>query len=509
MILGIKENTTFKNLVLLLLFFITALSLIVIVHIYFQKLIDDLECRVKNHNNRIYIANLIVSEDINNIKSLFFQLSASTNNEAGRQIIYKNIQKLVKHIKNTLNVLDKGGIYKRVIRLNISGHYTYIKKIKVKKDENSKIFLIKIDIIPKLIELNKMTISVIKKLRKIERNFELSNNKDILKIYKELRLINKRAPVFFNRVTENIQRIIYEESLQLNKLNKDIKNKQKFYENIELGLIILTLIISLIFGTIISKQILQSNKKLYLRVKQEVEKSREKDKHMLQQSRLAQMGEMLSMIAHQWRQPLTAISATSATIKLKCKLNKIDKQQILEFADKISSYSKHLSNTIDDFRDFFKTNKEKTETSCVEIIENVLNIIQISLDNKNITLKKDFKCQSSFITYPNELKQVILNLIKNAEDVLIDNNIKDPCISLKSYRENGYITLEVEDNAGGVPEDIIDKIFDPYFSTKLKKDGTGLGLYMSKIIIEEHCNGKLSVKNSKYGAVFKISLPPE
>ena len=184
MILGIKENTTFKNLVLLLLFFITALSLIVIVHIYFQKLIDDLECRVKNHNNRIYIANLIVSEDINNIKSLFFQLSASTNNEAGRQIIYKNIQKLVKHIKNTLNVLDKGGIYKRVIRLNISGHYAYVKKIKVKKDENSKIFLIKIDIIPKLIELNKMTISVIKKLRKIERNFELSNNKDILKIYK-------------------------------------------------------------------------------------------------------------------------------------------------------------------------------------------------------------------------------------------------------------------------------------------------------------------------------------
>ena len=139
----------------------------------------------------------------------------------------------------------------------------------------------------------------------------------------------------------------------------------------------------------------------------------------------------------------------------------------------------------------------------------ILNIIQISLDNKNITLKKDFKCQSKFVTYPNELKQVILNLIKNAEDVLIENDIKDPYISLKSYRENGHITIEVGDNAGGISEDIIDEIFDPYFSTKLKKDGTGLGLYMSKMIIEEHCNGKLSVKNSKEGAVFKIALPPE
>ena len=497
-----KRNTTFKNLILLLIFFITALVMIVAVHIYFQNLINKLENCTKNYNNRIYVANMIVSEDINKIESLFFQLSASTNNEAGRKIIYKNIQKLIKHIKDTLDILEKGGIYKRVIRLNISGHYIYTKDIKIAKDKDSKIFLIKIDIIPKLAELNKMTLSIINKLKEIEKN------KNILQVYRELRLINKRAPIFFNRLIENIQRIIYEENLHLNTLNKDIKSKQKFYENIELGLIILTIFISLFLGIIISKQILEGNRKLQQRVMEEVKKSREKDKQMLQQSRLAQMGEMLSMIAHQWRQPLSAISATSSTIELKCKLNKIDKEQIVKLAGKISSYSQHLSSTIDDFRDFFKANKTKNKTSCVEIINNVLNIVQISLDNKNITLKKDFQCQSKFVTYSNELKQVILNLIKNAEDVLIEKKIKDPYISLKSYRENGYITIEVGDNAGGIPEDIIDKIFDPYFSTKLKKDGTGLGLYMSKIIIEEHCNGKLSVYNSEDGAVFKIALPP-
>jgi signal transduction histidine kinase len=244
------------------------------------------------------------------------------------------------------------------------------------------------------------------------------------------------------------------------------------------------------------------NKNLELKVQEALIELRNKDKQMLHQSRLAQMGEMISMIAHQWRQPLSAISGTSSALALKSKLNKLDKDTTIELADKITSYSHHLSSTIDDFREFFKTNKEKRDTTFKDLIDEVLKIIEISIDNKNIELIVDTMSDRNLHTYPNEVKQVILNLIKNAEDILIENNITNGQITIKSNRK----ILEISDNGGGIPEEIISKIFDPYFSTKIKKDGTGLGLYMSKIIIEEHCGGTLSVSNDEKGAVFKIDL---
>jgi len=233
---------------------------------------------------------------------------------------------------------------------------------------------------------------------------------------------------------------------------------------------------------------------------------RQKDQQLLHQSRLAQMGEMISMIAHQWRQPLTAISATSGAINLKAQLNRLDKDMAIELSSKISNYSQHLSSTIDDFRDFFKSNKEKKETNYNEIVQNVLGIIETSITNKNIEIIKELNTDDTFNSYPNELKQVIMNLIKNAEDVLLEKKIKNPTIHIKTYKQDDKLILEISDNAGGVPKDILPKIFDPYFSTKTKKDGTGLGLYMSKTIIEEHCNGTLSVSNSDVGAVFRVEV---
>ena len=251
-----------------------------------------------------------------------------------------------------------------------------------------------------------------------------------------------------------------------------------------------------------SKEIREINITLEERVKQEVEKNREKDKQLLQQSRLAQMGEMISMIAHQWRQPLSAISASSMAIVTKAKLNKLDKDIAIELSTKISQYSQHLSKTIDDFRDFFKSNKQKQDLTYTQLVEDVLNIVETSIVNKNIKIIKELKDETVFNSYANELKQVLLNIIKNAEDVLLEKEIKNPEIIIRS--KNGV--LEVEDNAGGVPDEIMQKIFDPYFSTKTKRDGTGLGLYMSKVIIEEHCGGKLNVRNSQKGAIFKIRL---
>ncbi len=255
------------------------------------------------------------------------------------------------------------------------------------------------------------------------------------------------------------------------------------------------------------KEIGMLNDSLQKRVEDELDKNRKKDQQLLNQSRLAQMGEMLSMIAHQWRQPLAAISSTSAALELKANLGKVDKELVIKNSKNISKYAQHLSSTIDDFRDFFKPNKEKSSITYCELIESVMSILELSIKNKNITLIKELECSEKFSTYSNEIKQVILNLIKNAEDILLEKDISKPYIKLKTYSLNDEHTLEVSDNGGGVPQDIKDKIFNPYFSTKLDKNGTGLGLYMSKIIIEEHCGGKLSVVNNESGALFKLVIP--
>jgi len=252
-----------------------------------------------------------------------------------------------------------------------------------------------------------------------------------------------------------------------------------------------------------AKQIKELNDKLASEVKLEVSKNKEKDHHMIQQSRLAQMGEMISMIAHQWRQPLAAISATSASLKIKATLNKLDNETIIKLSNNISEYSQHLSMTIDDFRNFFKSNKQTESTNYNDLIHSVLEIIETSITNQNIKLVTKFESKSIFNIYKNEVKQVILNLIKNSEDALLERKIENPQIKIETFDKR----LEVSDNAGGISEDILDKIFDPYFSTKTKKDGTGLGLYMSKLIIEDHCGGTLIAHNDKDGSVFTITLP--
>jgi signal transduction histidine kinase len=241
----------------------------------------------------------------------------------------------------------------------------------------------------------------------------------------------------------------------------------------------------------------------------ELEKSRRKDKQLLEQSRLAQMGEMISMIAHQWRQPLTAISSASGAITLKSRRDKLTQEQAIELSTKIAEYAQHLSTTIDDFREFFKTNKEKKETTLEEIVLGVLNIVEETIETQNIQLIKNFQANTTLLTFPNEIKQVVLNLIKNAEDVLLEKKRKNPFIKIYTYTKDGSIYLKISDNGGGIQEDVLDKIFDPYFSTKSKKDGTGLGLYMSKTIIQEHCKGILNVRNTDEGVSFTIQLPKE
>jgi len=244
------------------------------------------------------------------------------------------------------------------------------------------------------------------------------------------------------------------------------------------------------------------NELLIEKIKSEEKKNRDQEKLMQQQHRLAQMGEMINMIAHQWRQPLSAITAATGVLTIKARLNKLENKTAIDLAEKIKDFSMQLSATIDDFRNFFKSNKVKRRTDFEQLYNSVFRIVESSLESKKIKINREIINIEEFKTYDNELKQVLLNLIKNSEDAFVENQIKNPTIDIKIDKK----TFIISDNAGGIPENIMDKIFEPYFSTKLKKDGTGLGLYMSKLIVEEHCKGMLSVENSKNGVIFKIII---
>ena len=286
--------------------------------------------------------------------------------------------------------------------------------------------------------------------------------------------------------------------------NKAIDNQNALIYN-SIVLIIILLIILIAIATIISMRIDNTINQYTDTISKNKEIQIEQEKKLLQQSRLSQMGEMIGMIAHQWRQPLNSISLTASNLQFKCMIDDMNKDYFQKELELVDKYSQHLSSTIDDFRGFFKDHKIKELTTFKKLVDATLDIVQISVENKNIKLITNYQNEEEFETYSNEVKQVILNLIKNAEDILLEKKIENPTITIEVLPNKQLI---VKDNAGGIPEDIIDKIFDPYFSTKLEKDGTGLGLYMSKVITEEHCGGKLEVSNDKDGAVFKINLTP-
>jgi len=166
-----------------------------------------------------------------------------------------------------------------------------------------------------------------------------------------------------------------------------------------------------------------------------------------------------------------------------------------------------MSKTIDDFRNFFKPNKEKVNFKLKDIFNSILSISTAQLSNHNIEINIMFHDEIEYFGYQNELKQVILNIINNAKDAIISNKIEDGKIEVDISLVKDILKITIEDNAGGINESIMDKIFEPYFTTKFKSQGTGIGLYMSKMIIEKNMKGSLKVINDEYGAVFTIKLP--
>lgn len=236
------------------------------------------------------------------------------------------------------------------------------------------------------------------------------------------------------------------------------------------------------------------------------EKIKQQELQLLQQNRLAQMGELIAMIAHQWRQPLTVVGTTTATLQLKIQNNSYEPKLFIDRLEKIDNQVEYLSQTIEDFRTFFKPEQGKNVVQIKHLMDDTLRIIQSTLSKFNIKLINEVTSNKEILTYSNEIKQVILNILKNSLDAFVENGIENRVITINDTVENDLIKIIIEDNAGGIEEGIIQNIFDPYFSTKSEKNGTGLGLYMSKMIIEDHCKGELRVISKEGKTKFEILI---
>jgi PAS domain S-box-containing protein len=253
---------------------------------------------------------------------------------------------------------------------------------------------------------------------------------------------------------------------------------------------------------------------LYRKLVDELDsKVKEQSAQIIKQSRMAQMGELLSMIAHQWRQPLSSIAAIASTIKMKISLSQEDSskndnsQYLTQKMDEIEALLQSLSGTIDDFRTLYKPDKSTSHTSVQEPIERALKIIEMSFHQHSIEVHRSYEEEAFVQINSNEVMQVLLNLFKNAEDHFLENGVSDPSIRIGTTRIQDAVKIEIIDNGGGIEENVMEQIFDPYFSTKHERNGTGLGLYMCKIIIEQQHKGRLYARNVGNGAAFYVELP--
>ncbi|MFA6193093.1 MAG: HAMP domain-containing sensor histidine kinase [Sulfurimonas sp.] len=234
----------------------------------------------------------------------------------------------------------------------------------------------------------------------------------------------------------------------------------------------------------------------------------EKEEMMLAQSRHAAMGEMISMIAHQWRQPIAAIAMGANNMLLDIELEELEPKSVKEGATLILEQAIHLSKTIDDFKNFFRPNKQRETVLVNDVLEETLIIIEKSLENHNIVVKRNYGSKTPVSLFSRELLQVFINIIKNAKEALLGANIENPVISITTREDEEQVYISICDNGKGIDKAIIAKIYEPYFSTKDEKTGTGLGLYMSKIIVEKHLLGSLRAENIEKGGVcFIIALP--
>ncbi|CAA6807438.1 MAG: Putative two-component sensor histidine kinase [uncultured Sulfurovum sp.] len=237
---------------------------------------------------------------------------------------------------------------------------------------------------------------------------------------------------------------------------------------------------------------------------------KEEQKLLQQQAKMAAMGEMIGNIAHQWRQPLNTLSALNVSLGMKHKRGKLSDEEMKKFREKSNLIIQNMSETIEDFKNFFKPNKIQKKFKVHEAIEStrrfvsdVYNVhrikVNVDINNHHIEIK----------SYKNELMQVLLNIFKNTKDAVVENKIQNPRLNISVTEIEEQVIIHIQDNAGGVSSEVLEKMYDPYFTTKFESHGTGIGLYMSKMIIEKSMNGSLMSENKEEGLLTTIVIAKE
>jgi signal transduction histidine kinase len=280
------------------------------------------------------------------------------------------------------------------------------------------------------------------------------------------------------------------------------------------------------------------NAHLEERVAEEIDKIRQQEQMLIQQSKMASMGEMIAAIAHQWRQPLNAIGLIVQDMEDAYEFGEFDKKYLSEAVEKTMTQIRHMSGTIDDFRNFFKPSKEKVIFKINTAVKGVIYLMYDQLTKANIRIAMGcnydavqmpgegkyaaiYTCEPELtaLGYPNEFKQAVLNLLGNARDAILDkrrqsapaapdSSVEGGKILVELSKKDHTVILEIQDDGGGIPVNVIGRIFEPYFTTK-KNEGTGIGLHMSKVIVEQNMGGRIYASNGEKGAVFTIELPFE
>lgn len=248
---------------------------------------------------------------------------------------------------------------------------------------------------------------------------------------------------------------------------------------------------------------------LEFRIQQEIDERTRQEQLLIQQSKLAAMGNMIGNIAHQWRQPLGEINALLMIIQVRRHFEDFTEEFLNAKIEECNRITEYMSNTISDFQNFFKPSKAKEIFDVTHACERASSILQASLKYHSIEFRLEKSEGAQVLGYPNEFAQAILNVLSNAKDVLIERQIEAPYIAMSVKNGKRYTLIKIEDNGGGIAAEHIERIFEPYFTTKHAKQGTGIGLYMTKMIIENNMNGIINVSNTQDGALFTIKLKRE
>ena len=255
-----------------------------------------------------------------------------------------------------------------------------------------------------------------------------------------------------------------------------------------------------------TQELQEINATLEQRVADEVEKNRKKDEMMLAQSRYLAMGEIIEMISHQWRQPISVIGAITSHMSINIELELDTRENMKAELDKLSYQIHELSKIISDFSDLFEADSQKVLLKPSAIIEEILNVMHSSLKHHEIEVETSYENKSELMLMSRDLFQVYWNVINNAKEILVERNIENPKIKIEIHESEKEVVTNISDNGGGIDEEYFDKIFEPYFSTKENLNGKGLGLYVAKTLLEKKMNGSIVAKNNDSGAIFTIVI---